>query len=150
MQTWTSFNDILWWISYPRMWFTPFFVMLFFPLSESDKAPDYISGDRGLLAIKPISLLAINAINLLAINSINLLAVNSINLLAINSINLLAIKASNLLVITIRRNTRHLTQQPIRRRHRPITCPPCDVISLKIVCGIFIIHFTLYRFRLSI
>ena len=23
------------------MWFTSFFVMLFFPLSESDKAPDY-------------------------------------------------------------------------------------------------------------
>ena len=44
----TSFNDILWWISYLRMWFTSFFVMLFFLLSESDKAPDYKQGATNL------------------------------------------------------------------------------------------------------
>ena len=41
MQPWTSFNDILWWISYPSMRFTSLFVIVFFTLSESDKAPHY-------------------------------------------------------------------------------------------------------------
>ena len=50
MQLGTSFNDILWWITYPRMWFTSFFFMLFFPLSESDKAPDYKDGSRSAIS----------------------------------------------------------------------------------------------------